>query len=531
MAQTDAKQDLVNHGDRRAARVAVIGAGAAGLAAARELKKEGHAVVVFEQSSEVGGVWVYDERVETDKLGNHHESESDGTKNKVHSSVYASVRTNLPREVMGYASFPFTRSFGGDKRRFCGHEEVRAYLDAYADFHDLRTLVRTKTKVLKCEPLSPTEADYLKAPPGYDHKRWGPRWGVTFAENTDDTETLSPGTLNPKATTTSIFDAVVVCNGHYSTPRVPNYPHQETWPGLQMHSHDYRRPEHNLFGGKKVVVLGNGASGEDLSLEIAGVAREVILAARGWAESAETTRETAKNTYPRTLKRSGGITKLHPTEHSVTFENGVEETDVDVVIYATGYAVTFPFFLAHEEGRDGALVEAPKPEKEIPSVRDNRVAPLWEHVFPPHSAPSLSFVGLPWKVVPFPQFEVQSRWIALALSGAVALPGRDKMMRFAEAQIHLDETNDAQPRHHHRMGDAQFGYNDRLLNWCGEPGMAAWRAEMYRETGTRKRKVPTAYRDPPGVGEKWGDETARVAARTEAADLGFVNEPLDDEAF
>ncbi len=54
---------------------------------------------------------------------------------------------------------------------------------------------------------------------------------------------------------------------------------------------------------------------------------------------------------------------------------------------------------------------------------------------------------------------------------------------------------------------------------------------MYRETGTRKRKVPTAYRDPPGVGEKWGDETARVAARTEAADLGFVNEPLDDEAF
>ena len=67
MAQTDAKQDLVNHGDRRAARVAVSGAGAAGLAAARELKKEGHAVVALEQSSEVGGVWVYDERVETDK--------------------------------------------------------------------------------------------------------------------------------------------------------------------------------------------------------------------------------------------------------------------------------------------------------------------------------------------------------------------------------------------------------------------------------------------------------------------------------
>jgi len=34
----------------------------------------------------------------------------------------------------------------------------------------------------------------------------------------------------------------------------------------------------------------------------------------------------------------------------------------------------------------------------IVSVDDNRVGPLYKHVFPPHLAPWLSFVGLPCKV-------------------------------------------------------------------------------------------------------------------------------------
>lgn len=34
----------------------------------------------------------------------------------------------------------------------------------------------------------------------------------------------------------------------------------------------------------------------------------------------------------------------------------------------------------------------------IVTVDDNRVGPLYKHIFPPAFAPSLSFVGLPWKV-------------------------------------------------------------------------------------------------------------------------------------
>lgn len=42
---------------------------------------------------------------------------------------------------------------------------------------------------------------------------------------------------------TVIFDAVLVCNGHYNTPSIPNYPGQKLFKGQQIHSHDYRCPQ------------------------------------------------------------------------------------------------------------------------------------------------------------------------------------------------------------------------------------------------------------------------------------------------
>lgn len=60
---------------------AVIGAGAAGLVTARELTAEGHDVVVFEQSSSLGGIWNYSDEVEADLLG------LDPNRERVHSSL------------------------------------------------------------------------------------------------------------------------------------------------------------------------------------------------------------------------------------------------------------------------------------------------------------------------------------------------------------------------------------------------------------------------------------------------------------
>jgi len=49
-------------------------------------------------------------------------------------------------------------------------------------------------------------------------------------------------------------------------------------------------------------------------------------------------------------------------------------------------------------------------------------------VFPPAASPTLSFVGLPWKVVPFAQYELQAKWIARVLSRHVSLPSQRHML-------------------------------------------------------------------------------------------------------
>lgn len=48
---------------------AVVGAGAAGFAAAKELQQEESSMEVFEQSSCIDGTWVLDARTESDLLG------------------------------------------------------------------------------------------------------------------------------------------------------------------------------------------------------------------------------------------------------------------------------------------------------------------------------------------------------------------------------------------------------------------------------------------------------------------------------
>lgn len=49
--------------------VVVIGAGAAGLVAAREAIREGHRATILESGSGVGGVWIYTNGVESDPTG------------------------------------------------------------------------------------------------------------------------------------------------------------------------------------------------------------------------------------------------------------------------------------------------------------------------------------------------------------------------------------------------------------------------------------------------------------------------------
>ena len=51
------------------------------------------------------------------------------------------------------------------------------------------------------------------------------------------TQEVGPGERSAEE---KVYDALVVCNGHYSQPRLPQVEGQNDFPGLIMHSHNYR---------------------------------------------------------------------------------------------------------------------------------------------------------------------------------------------------------------------------------------------------------------------------------------------------
>lgn len=63
-----------------------------------------------------------------------------------------------------------------------------------------------------------------------------------------------------------------------------------------------------------------------------------------------------------------------------------------------GYVYSFPFLAGHASS--------------LLHVEDQDVQPLWRFMFSPALGPSLSFIGLPAKIVPFPMFELQARYLA-----------------------------------------------------------------------------------------------------------------------
>ncbi|CAF1859722.1 unnamed protein product [Brassica oleracea var. botrytis] len=219
--------------------VAVNGAGAAALVAARELRRE-------------GGTWNYTDHVEQDPLS------VDPTRPIVYSSVYGSLRTNLPRECMGFTDFPFLIRPGKsrDPRRFPSHGEVLAYLQDFAKEFSIEEMIRFETAV---ERVSPAEVSDVDGTIG--------KWRIELTEKEE------------KVHREELYDAVVVCNGHYIEPSLANIPDcfmDKFWPEKEMHSHNYRIPE--PFKDQVVVIIGSSSSAVDISRDDAGVAKEVHVA-------------------------------------------------------------------------------------------------------------------------------------------------------------------------------------------------------------------------------------------------------------
>ena len=66
--------------------------------------------------------------------------------------------------------------------------------------------------------------------------------------------------LEKQSVSEEIFDAVMICNGHYFEPSIPKIKGDENFLGQKIHSHDYRVPD--IFKEKSVLVIGAGPSGK-----------------------------------------------------------------------------------------------------------------------------------------------------------------------------------------------------------------------------------------------------------------------------
>jgi 4-hydroxyacetophenone monooxygenase len=195
-------------------RVAVIGTGISGLNAAVQLKRAGISFVVFEKNPSVGGSW-YENR-------------------------YPGARVDTP-------SRGYTHLFGYDYPfpwGYCPRDENQKYFNWIADNFEIRDNIRFNTEVLEMT------------------------WD-------DATKTWTLGTQGPNGVETAQFNAVISCVGFLSRPQLPQIEGMDSFEGLACHSAQW--PEGYDLTGKRVAIVGSGASGYQTAPVIGKLAAQTFL--------------------------------------------------------------------------------------------------------------------------------------------------------------------------------------------------------------------------------------------------------------
>jgi cation diffusion facilitator CzcD-associated flavoprotein CzcO len=393
-------------------RSCIIGAGCSGFTTAKALQDAGLPFDCFEMSDVVGGNWVYKNR-------------------NGRSSCYQSLHIDTSKTRMQFADFPIPAEFPD----YPHHSQIASYFDAYVDHFGLRAKITFNTEVKRAE----RDADGI--------------WQVT----------LSTGE-------TRAYDALFVCNGHHWDPHTPVFPGH--FDGVAMHSHHYLSPfEPHDMRGKSVLVVGMGNSAMDIASELSQkpIAKKLFVAARRgvwifpkYINGRPPDKGVAPPWLPKwfvrrmvkrlVLKAVGKMSDYglpepehHPADAHpsvsgefltrvgcgditvkpniaelkggrVRFADGTEE-EIDAIVYATGYNVSFPFL-----------------GPETVEVVDNHV-PLWKRMMKP-GIPNLFFMGLAQPLPTLVNFaEVQAKFAAKYLTGRYALPQASAM----EATIKAEE--------------------------------------------------------------------------------------------
>lgn len=365
--------------------------------------------MLFEQRARGGGIWNYtsEERDEdlftvpqTDPTGKNQDpiwkrslsnGESATRMRDVGTAVkqpafvspmYERLETNIPRGLMGFRGLDWPK----ESQLFPKHQTVLKYIEDYGA--DVQDTVRYSTQVTNVSPLSddPTSS-----------------WSVTSRALETSDETIET------------YDAVIVANGHFITPFIPDIPGIAGWnkthTGLISHSKYYRRPEE--FTGKKVIVVGNSASGADISNQIAEHCNLPLL----WSSKSTNLFVSATPTDPR-RRELPPITQFIPSTRGVKFEDGTVENDIDAIVFATGYFYSLPFLT---DVKPSLITDG------------SHVNHTYKHLFFAPK-PTLSFLALPQRVIPFPTAEAQAAVLARVYSGRLSLPPFSEMQAWEDQQ-------------------------------------------------------------------------------------------------
>ncbi|KAJ7064880.1 hypothetical protein C8F01DRAFT_1249886 [Mycena amicta] len=421
--------------------ICVIGAGAAGLAALRALldtpqvRSGRWRISVFEARSGIGGIWLPDSTRDLPSFQARVENfQREASDLHPQTPLYDSLTTNLPHPVMCFQCFPFPSG----SPIFPAAAHVQRYLENYANHFNLMPYIRLNTSVTDV--------------------RWdSTQWIVTLQSQSSHR-----------------FDRVVIANGHHSVPRYPDIPGLHAWLTAKrlLHSLWYRRPTRL---GNKVLVVGGGPSGNDISAELAQVCPTLIRSITG-----------AINEEHDNVKIRGRTVQLGESGQ-VFFEDGSVESDVDYCILATGYEVSLPFLTL----APGIPPSCPP----LPPMLYNstyHIFPLANHIFPIQSvfpATSLAFMGLPVRVAPLPVMEAQAAAIVRVFEDPTSLDIENESQRILERYSELLAQSGGNTTAIARLWsifkeEEQFDYQDALFQFAGsEQRVPQWRKDMYAAKG------------------------------------------------
>ncbi|KAI4231301.1 MAG: hypothetical protein LQ349_005702 [Xanthoria aureola] len=411
-------------------KVAIVGAGPAGIATAKHLRAERHCelIDIFEQQATTGGVWNYSTYAPSDELSipqtNPHQPlrepqwqrstgpDATASKPAFATPMYDRLESNLPHFLMKHSDDDSLE----DQPLFAGRESVLEYLNRYAD--DVRRLIKFQTQV-------------------YDIRKKSDGDGDTWLVCTKD--------LRSSKVSERLYDAVVVASGKHSVPLLPDVPGIRAWdteyPGIITHSMYYRKPD--SFKDKKVLVVGNSSSGLDIANQISTVSRHPVWNSERSKKPDLESSESWKKVVPEVAE----FISSSEAPRALRFADGQVVSEVDAIVFCTGYYYSFPFL---------SSLQPPV------IVTGERAENLYQHIFY-IDHPSIAFVGMPFKVIPFRTWEGQAAVIARVWSGRLELPRKQEMRAWESGRI-ADRGAD---RKFHDLGKLEdFRYHNDLVDWA-----------------------------------------------------------------